>query len=98
MVVDPGGLFAAAPADHPLIEAIGATRLRLNEPTDALTAGPAAALIETLRQDFDLANQNTRRACVLASAVTVSVLLVSSLRAGDRSAGAARSSPTRDTI
>jgi hypothetical protein len=80
IVIDPGGLFEAAPADHPLIEAIGMTRLRIGEPADALTTGPSAELIETLRQDFDLVKQDTRRARVLAGAVAVlSALLIAAL-------------------
>jgi len=82
IVIDPGGLFGATPVDHPLIAAIGATRLRIDEPADAITAGPSPVLIETLRQDFDLVKQNTRRARVLATAVTVlAVLLAAAIAA-----------------
>jgi tetratricopeptide (TPR) repeat protein len=76
IAIDPGGLFATTPPEHPLIAAIGATRLRVDEPAAALRAGPSAALVETLRQDFDLVKQNTRRARVLAGAVTVLAVLL----------------------
>jgi len=82
IVIDPGGFFAAAPADHPLIAAIGATRLRIDEPVEAIQAGPSSALVETLRLDFDLVKQNTRRARSLAGAVTVlAVLLAAAIAA-----------------
>jgi hypothetical protein len=80
IAIDPGGLFATTPPEHPLIAAIGATRLRIDEPAEALQAGPSAPLVETLRQDFDLVKQNTRRARVLAGAVTVlTALLIAAL-------------------
>ncbi|HKP04428.1 MAG TPA: TIR domain-containing protein [Chthoniobacterales bacterium] len=82
IAIDPGGLFARTAPDHPLIAAIGETRLRIDEPAGALQAGPSAALVDTLRQDFDLVKQNTRRARVLAGAVSVlAVLLAAAIAA-----------------
>jgi WD40 repeat protein len=80
IVIDVEGAFSKpAVPDHPLIQAIGVTRLRISE-GKPLAEGPSQETCEALRADFNLTTENTKRFRILGW--TAAVLAALAIGAG----------------